>query len=315
MPCRLLLVCALAASIAIGGCQSGQASHLRPNAVRRVYPVIYQVTQVPYFPTDPGVCVAVPGTPGAVAQPSWQAVAAVLRWEGTQDDAEHPPISYEINFGDPPSRQGFDTAAGWHDCTDLAPRWDTYPADGIDFARVTKHTYLGIDGGETNTVAIRGRITFADGAIVESLPGDEPQVTLLPWDDPLDSTHIRQVQSVLGVKVGGVWTGFHFGGGESSGAAPLEVGVQIVASGAPVDSLPFKYEVNWDDGSGWVDVTADAAHLDFDAQDGIVDGEVSAHLYSKPGTYHVQCRATYWDGFVQFQHDDFRPTVIVNLAK
>lgn len=309
----ILQFAGLAAVAVCSGCQGGRID-ANSNQGRRVFPIIYQVTQVPYRPTDSGICVTVSGVPGVLAQPSWQPIAAVLRWQGSDADAVNPPLRYEINFEDPPSRQGFDQDSGWHDCTVLAPEWDTYTPDGIDFARVTKHTYMGLDEGETHTVHVRGRITFADGSIVESLPSDEPELTLLPWDDPLDTTHIRIVWSTTGVKADGVWSGFHLEGGIDSGPSPLTVGLQINYGGATYDSLAFKYEVNWGDGSGWQDVTSDAPRWDYLGQDGIADGEVSAHIYATVGTYQIQSRVTYWDGYVQYEHATLRPTVIVYPA-
>jgi len=307
---RMLRMLVLVAALAGGA--SCQGRHTTPLASRRILPQIYQVTKVPYDSADFGECVAVSGSPGVLAQPSSEPVAAVLNWTGSRADQLNPPVKFEINYSDPPGRDHIDTNPGWHDCTALAPNWDTDPSDGIDFSRVSKHTYLGIDEGETHTVSIRGRITFADGTIVESLPADEPQVTLLPWENPLGVTKSRNVGSALYVKRDSSWTGFLLNGGEVEFSAPLEVGIQVDSSMAAWDGTPVKYEVNWGDGPDWQDVTADSAHWDYSAQDGIVDGEVSSHSYSVPGTYRVQCRATYWDDYVQVQHDDFRPTVVVD---
>ncbi|MEZ5339300.1 MAG: hypothetical protein R3F46_13705 [bacterium] len=58
-----------------------------------------------------------------------------------------------------------------------------------------------------------------------------------------------------------------------------------------------KYEIDFGDGDGFVDVTADAGKW----SDGGVGGEPSAdqmtrHVYSVPGEYLARGRVTYWDG-------------------
>lgn len=67
------------------------------------------------------------------------------------------------------------------------------------------------------------------------------------------------------------------------------------ARGAPLYGAE-KIEMNFGDGTGWQDVTGDAARWDHNPFDGLDPARVTLHTYSHPGAYRISLRVTYYDG-------------------
>jgi hypothetical protein len=65
-----------------------------------------------------------------------------------------------------------------------------------------------------------------------------------------------------------------------------------------------KYEIDFGDGGGWQDVTADRDRWDRIYGDGIDLSTWTQHTYTTPGEYDPNVRVTYWDGEVLYQHPD-----------
>jgi len=87
-----------------------------------------------------------------------------------------------------------------------------------------------------------------------------------------------------------------------TGSAPLTLGAALVAApglqdtGRTGSQLVTKAELNFGDGAGWVDITAQQQAL------GPAFGNSLAqsvqHTYAAAGSYILQGRVTYWDGQV-----------------
>jgi hypothetical protein len=86
--------------------------------------------------------------------------------------------------------------------------------------------------------------------------------------------------------------------------APSEIAFIIDASMGPNDTNGFfldvvKLEINYGDGSGWRDVTADRAFWDYSSDRD--PARMTHYEYSLPGTFYVNSRVTFWDGEVVYE--------------
>jgi hypothetical protein len=68
----------------------------------------------------------------------------------------------------------------------------------------------------------------------------------------------------------------------------------------------LRCEIDFGDGSGWLDVTA--RKMAWDALDA---STWEQHTYAVPGEYEPDVRVTYWDGEVLYQNSDFAVHVTV----
>jgi hypothetical protein len=86
-----------------------------------------------------------------------------------------------------------------------------------------------------------------------------------------------------------------------TGSAPCTIGAVIGGTNHPNflgGSMYLQVQIDWGDGSGWVDVTADKPSYDYYYDDGMDPNGCSQHTYAEPGVYRIRSRATYWDGQV-----------------
>jgi hypothetical protein len=92
------------------------------------------------------------------------------------------------------------------------------------------------------------------------------------------------------------------GGLHLVGASPLVFGYAIGAMETSIDSQQtvsrVKYEADYGDGSGWVDVTAESGEWQYALTGN--PAHWSHHTYSAPGTYALNLRVTYWDGEIVY---------------
>jgi hypothetical protein len=67
----------------------------------------------------------------------------------------------------------------------------------------------------------------------------------------------------------------------------------------PPNNLPViaRFELDFGEGNGWEDVTAEARNWDYGDKGRDLDvSRLTHHTYSKPGEYQLRGRVTYWDG-------------------
>ena len=118
-------------------------------------------------------------------------------------------------------------------------------------------------------------------------------------------------------------------GGEAASGRGLTGGVGMVVGMVPdagvavpydsdaahrgVDPLMTKHEVNFGDGGGWVDVTAEERTYDYYLGDGLDPAHCAKHTYTNPGTYTIDARVTYWDGAVLYA-SQFGESVTVTIT-
>lgn len=86
-----------------------------------------------------------------------------------------------------------------------------------------------------------------------------------------------------------------------SGPAPLELRVSMnyttgEQDGGAVSDVIHGAALNFGDGTGWIDVTAEFLN-DQDIHGTHLDGNM-LHTYFEPGSYEIHGRLTYWDGEV-----------------
>ena len=83
---------------------------------------------------------------------------------------------------------------------------------------------------------------------------------------------------------------------------PLEIGITISTyNDIPPKGLNqiSKFELDFGDGGGWVDVTQEARNWDFGEIGRELDvNRMTKRVYSEPGEYLIRGRITYWDGDV-----------------
>ncbi len=102
------------------------------------------------------------------------------------------------------------------------------------------------------------------------------------------------------------------------GPVPREVGVVLGFQGhlsdvGTVKQQISRFEINWGDGGGWVDVTAEAYEWDYVWGDGVDPAHISRHTYTLPGTYGITGRVTFRkDGEVVVASNT--ETVVVSAA-
>jgi hypothetical protein len=87
--------------------------------------------------------------------------------------------------------------------------------------------------------------------------------------------------------------------------APAEIAFLIAWGAGENDSGALnvdKFEINYGDGTGWIDVTADAGSWDY-LTESDPDG-MTHYVYEQAGTYEVLARATFWDGEVVYSNVD-----------
>jgi hypothetical protein len=97
-----------------------------------------------------------------------------------------------------------------------------------------------------------------------------------------------------------------------SGPAPLVIrgalGVQSDSTDIGHDPFYSKIEVDFGDGAGWTDVTA---QLENYWQNGLKPQDLIVHEYSAPGVFIIRARATYWDGAVVYSESPYERTINV----
>jgi hypothetical protein len=97
-------------------------------------------------------------------------------------------------------------------------------------------------------------------------------------------------------------------------AAPFTIACYPVAQPGDIEDAEhtrwyghmLKCEIDFGDGSGWLDVTA--RKMAWDALDA---STWEQHTYAVPGEYEPDVRMTYWDGEVLYQNSDFAVHVTV----
>jgi hypothetical protein len=100
---------------------------------------------------------------------------------------------------------------------------------------------------------------------------------------------------------------------QAVGSAPFAVGAALTATpgvqdrGLTASQLLGKAELDFGDGGGWVDVTAQ--QLALGAAWGASLAQSAAHTYTAAGTYTIRGRVTYWDGQVIEAWDPWTVTV------
>lgn len=104
--------------------------------------------------------------------------------------------------------------------------------------------------------------------------------------------------------------------GEYPRVAPYEFRVLIHVNAGEYDyrmgkqdKLAVKCEMNFDDGTVWLDFTTEVlAYIRGGEQDPEL---LPVHVFENPGTYKVQARVTYWDEEVLYSSPNFTPLVIL----
>jgi len=90
--------------------------------------------------------------------------------------------------------------------------------------------------------------------------------------------------------------------GELSSSSAVQIGITIsTLNDIPPAGLEqiSKYEIDFGDGGGWVDVTQEARNWDFGEIGRDLDvNRMTRRIYSEPGEYLIRGRVTYWDGEV-----------------
>lgn len=105
------------------------------------------------------------------------------------------------------------------------------------------------------------------------------------------------------------------------GRSPLTVASSIASSYGPGDEehalggnrIIIKAELNFGDGSGWLDKTVDQETKWYNPEaPSLHDPDfMTQHVYETPGTYTITGRLTYWDGELVDVMADWQVTVIV----
>jgi hypothetical protein len=98
---------------------------------------------------------------------------------------------------------------------------------------------------------------------------------------------------------------FTFASGTYTASVPFTLAVFVGGSmdavkdaGKGWQNYTSKTEIDFGDGAGWQDVTADRFRWDRIYGDGIDLSTWTQHVYTTPGSYTPDIRVTYWDGEV-----------------
>lgn len=100
------------------------------------------------------------------------------------------------------------------------------------------------------------------------------------------------------------------------GVAPLQVALLCDAGNSDRDvyhqpDVFTKVEVDFGDGSGWVDVTTDAKTKWFKGPEYWKPENKTQHTYTTPGEFSINARLTYWDGEVVYARQDPIPVHVL----
>ena len=94
-------------------------------------------------------------------------------------------------------------------------------------------------------------------------------------------------------------------GSVAQGSVPFEIAFIVNYStdrGGSTEELISRFEVNYNDGEGWQDVTSNAYNVwDYTLQD---PSAREFHTFTEPGEYALSLRVTYWDGEVVYFNED-----------
>jgi len=147
------------------------------------------------------------------------------------------------------------------------------------------------------------------GLALSSCSGGDHWIPIGPLGRPQRSV------SIQGYPVTGFWSR----NGYLTDRAPLTIAVTAGAGAGWEDEDAQRYwpeaitnlEIDFGDGSGWISYAGKWQAWYWDSRNVIEKDKMAQHTYTKPGTYYVTARATYWDGTVLYSDANERIGVSV----